>query len=167
MRSAILSLTSEKESKRMVFFMVFFGCLGFCFCSLRRGLAIVAIFGGVWRFSAGGRLLPLWLSLCFLLRRVGLIIALRVSSPIFLPFFIDVWGVFIDVWGVFIDIEFCFFLHISDFFVTLQYSYKVSIMFDQDLYQDDFLEAMDSLVEGLSGSLFRVSDDCVLDRQVL
>lgn len=39
-------------------------------------------------------------------------------------------------------------------------------MFDQDLYQDDFLEALDALVEGVSGSLFRVSDDSVLDRQV-
>lgn len=118
MRSAVLSLQSEKESKRIVFFMVFFGCLGFCFWYLRRGVAIVAIFGGVWRFSAGGRLLPLWLSLCFLLRRVGWIVALGCSSPFFLPFFIDVWGVFLDVWGVFIDIEFSFFLHISDFFCT-------------------------------------------------
>lgn len=52
------------------------------------------------------------------------------------------------------------------FFVTLQYSYKVGIMFDQDLYQDDFLEAMDDLLEGVSGSLFRVSGDYVSDRQV-
>lgn len=116
MRSAILSLTSEKESKRMVFFMVFFCCLGFSFCSLRRGLAIVAIFGGVGRFSAPGRLLPLRLSLCFLLRRVGWIIALGCSSLFFPRFFIDVWGIFIDIWGVFIDIEFVFCLHISDFF---------------------------------------------------
>lgn len=27
-------------------------------------------------------------------------------------------------------------------------------MFDSDLYQDSFLEAMDSLMEGVSGSLF-------------
>ena len=54
----------------------------------------------------------------------------------------------------------------ADIFVTLQYSYKVSIMFDQDLYQEDVLEAMDDLVEGLSGSLFRVSGDSVSDRQV-
>lgn len=52
------------------------------------------------------------------------------------------------------------------FFVTLQYSYKVKFMFDSDLYQDDFLEAMDDLVEGVQGSLFRVSDDSVSDRQV-
>lgn len=104
MRSAILSLTSEKESKRMVFFMVFFCCLGFYFCSLRRCLAIVAIFGGVWRFSAGRRLLPLRLSLCFPLRGVGWIVAWGCSSLNFPPDFIDVWGVFIDVWGVFIDV---------------------------------------------------------------
>lgn len=42
----------------------------------------------------------------------------------------------------------------------------VSFMFDQDLYQDDFLEAMDELLEGVSGSLFRVSAGSVLDRQV-
>lgn len=52
------------------------------------------------------------------------------------------------------------------FFVTLQYSYKVSVMFDQDLYQDDFLDAMDALLEGVSGSLFRDSAGSVLDRQV-
>lgn len=84
--------------------MVFFCCLGFSFCSLHRGLAIVAILGGVWRFSAPGRLLPLRLSLCFLLRRVGWIVAWGRSSLFFPPDFIDVWGVFIDVWGVFIDI---------------------------------------------------------------
>lgn len=39
-------------------------------------------------------------------------------------------------------------------------------MFDQDLYQDDFLDAMDALVEGVSGSLFWVSDDSVLNCQV-
>ena len=39
-------------------------------------------------------------------------------------------------------------------------------MFDQDLYQDDFLEAMDALVEGVSGSLFRVGGVSVSDRQV-
>lgn len=39
-------------------------------------------------------------------------------------------------------------------------------MFDKDLYQDDFLDAMDSLIEGVSGSLFRVSGDSVSDRQV-
>ncbi len=38
-------------------------------------------------------------------------------------------------------------------------------MFNSDLYQDDFLEAMDSLLEGVSGSLFRVSGDSVSDRQ--
>lgn len=53
-----------------------------------------------------------------------------------------------------------------DFFVTLQYSYKDSDMFDKDLYQDDFLEAMDDLVEGVQGSLFRVSDDSVSGRNV-
>lgn len=39
-------------------------------------------------------------------------------------------------------------------------------MFDKDLYQDDFLEALDSLVEGVSGSLFRVGDGSVLNRQI-
>ena len=39
-------------------------------------------------------------------------------------------------------------------------------MFDKDLYQDDFLEAMDSLVEGLSGSLFRGGGDPVPGRKV-
>ncbi len=38
-------------------------------------------------------------------------------------------------------------------------------MFDKDLYQDDFLDAMDELVEGVSGSLFRVSDDSVSGRK--
>lgn len=104
MRKAILSLTSEKESKRMVFFIVFFGYLGFGFFSLHRFRVVIAHFGGIWRFSAFDRLLPLWFSLCFPLRGVGWIIALRWSSPNFLPFFIDVWGVFLDVWGVFIDI---------------------------------------------------------------
>lgn len=69
-----------------VFFIVllwgwfFFGCLMVFFCSLRRGGAFVARLGGVLRFSVCGRLLPLWLSLCFLLRRVGWIVALRFSS---------------------------------------------------------------------------------------
>lgn len=34
-------------------------------------------------------------------------------------------------------------------------------MFDSDIYQDDFLEAMDALVEGVSGSLFRVDSEVV------
>lgn len=34
-------------------------------------------------------------------------------------------------------------------------------MFDSDLYQDGFVEAMDRLVDGESGSLFRVSGDVV------
>lgn len=29
-------------------------------------------------------------------------------------------------------------------------------MFNSELYQDDYLEAMDALIEGVSGSLFRV-----------
>lgn len=33
-------------------------------------------------------------------------------------------------------------------------------MFDSDLYQDSFLEAMDSLVEGESGSLFVDVNKC-------
>lgn len=37
-------------------------------------------------------------------------------------------------------------------------------MFDSDLYQDDFLEAMDAFLEGVSGSLFRVSVDSVSSR---
>lgn len=74
---------------------------------------------------------------------------------------------FLSTFGVFLSIYSLVFACISRiFFVTLQYSYKVSIMFDQDLYQDDFLEAMDDLVEGLSGSLFRVSGDSVSDRQI-
>ena len=39
-------------------------------------------------------------------------------------------------------------------------------MFDNDLYQDDFLDALDDLIDGVSGSLFRVSGDSVSDRQV-
>ena len=34
-------------------------------------------------------------------------------------------------------------------------------MFDTDLYQDDLLEAMVSLVVGVSGSLFRVGSGVV------
>ena len=34
-------------------------------------------------------------------------------------------------------------------------------MFDTDLYQDDFLEAMDALVDGVSGSLFSVGSEGV------
>lgn len=52
----------------------------------------------------------------------------------------------------------------ADIFVTLQYSYKDSVMFNSDLYQDDFIDAMDRLVEGVSGSLFRVSGGSVSDR---
>ena len=94
----------------------FFCCLSFSFFSLRRGLAFCARFGGVGRFSAVRRLLPLWFSLCFPLRGVGWLIALRLSSPFFRAFFIDVWAFFLDVWGFFIDIKVCFFLHFSDFF---------------------------------------------------
>lgn len=96
--------------------LVFFCCLVLFSFSLRRFWAFVALFGGFRRFSAGGRLLPHRLSLCFLLRRVGFIIVLRWSSSFFLLFFIDVWGFFIDVWGYFIDIKFGFSLHISVFF---------------------------------------------------
>ena len=84
--------------------LVFFCCLVLFSFSLRRFWAFVALFGGFRRFSAGGRLLPLRFSLCFLLRRVGFIIVLRWSSLFFLRFFIDVWGFFIDVWGFFVDI---------------------------------------------------------------
>lgn len=49
----------------------------------------------------------------------------------------------------------------ADIFVTLQYKINVISMFDSDLYQDDFLEAMDSLVDGVSGSLFRVDSESV------
>ncbi len=34
-------------------------------------------------------------------------------------------------------------------------------MFDTDLYQDDFFEAMVALVDGVSGSLFRVDSESV------
>lgn len=34
-------------------------------------------------------------------------------------------------------------------------------MFNSDLYQDDFVEAMDALVDGVSGSLFRVDSESV------
>lgn len=34
-------------------------------------------------------------------------------------------------------------------------------MFDSDLYQDDFIEAMDALLDGVSGSLFRVGNESV------
>ena len=54
-----------------------FCCLRVFFCSLHRGLAVIADLGGVLRFSVGRRLLPLWLSLCFPLRGVGFIVALR------------------------------------------------------------------------------------------
>lgn len=81
--------------------------------------------------------------------------------------FLSTFGVFLSTFGVFLSTYSLVFACISRiFFVTLQYSYKVSVMFDQDLYQDDFLDAMDDLVEGLSGSLFRVSVDSVSDRQV-
>ena len=73
---------------------------------------------------------------------------------------------FLSTFGVFLSTYSLVFPCISRiFFVTLQYSYKVINMFDQDLYQDDFLEAMDDLVEGVSGSLFRVSGGSVSDRQ--
>lgn len=76
------------------------------------------------------------------------------------------FGVFLSTFGVFLSTYSLVFPCISRiFFVTLQYSYKVSGMFNSDLYQDDFLEAMDSLLEGLSGSLFRVSGGSVSDRQ--
>lgn len=32
-------------------------------------------------------------------------------------------------------------------------------MFDSEYYQDDFLEAMDALLDGVSGSLFRVDSE--------
>ena len=74
---------------------------------------------------------------------------------------------FLSTFGVFLSTYSLVFSCISQiFFVTLQYSYKVKVMFDKDLYNDDFLEAMDDLVEGVSGSLFRVSGDSVSDRQV-
>lgn len=34
-------------------------------------------------------------------------------------------------------------------------------MFDPDLYQDDFIEAMDALIDGVSGSLFQVDSESV------
>lgn len=60
--------------------LVVFGCLVLFSFSLHRFWAFVALFGGFGRFSAGGRLLPHRFSLCFLLRRVGWIIVLRLSS---------------------------------------------------------------------------------------
>lgn len=39
-------------------------------------------------------------------------------------------------------------------------------MFNKDLYQDDFLGAMDGLVEGVQGSLFEISGDSVSGRYV-
>lgn len=63
--------------------LVFFCCLVLFSFSLRRFWAFVALFGGFGRFSAGGRLLPHRLSLCFLLRRVGWILVLRLSSLFF------------------------------------------------------------------------------------
>lgn len=68
-----------------VFFIVlfFFGCLGLFFCSLCRCRVFVARLRVVRRPSGGRRLLPLWWSLCFPLRGVGFIIALRWSSPFF------------------------------------------------------------------------------------
>lgn len=81
--------------------------------------------------------------------------------------FSSTFGVFLSTFGVFLSTYSLVFPCISRiFFVSLQYSYKVGIMFDSDLYQDDFLEAMDALLEGVSGSLFRVSAGSVLDRQV-
>lgn len=49
----------------------------------------------------------------------------------------------------------------ADIFVTLQYKINVISMFDSDLYQDDFLEAMDALLDGVSGSLFHVDSEGV------
>lgn len=74
---------------------------------------------------------------------------------------------FLSTFGMFLSTYSLVFSCISRiFFVTLQYSYKVRVMFDKDLYQDDFLDAMDDLIDGVSGSLFRVSGDSVSDRQV-
>ena len=39
-------------------------------------------------------------------------------------------------------------------------------MFNKDLYQDEFLEAMDGLVEGVQGSLFVVCGESVSGRYV-
>ena len=68
-----------------VFFMVLFflGCLGLFLCSLHRCRAVIARIRVNYRPFGGGRLLPLWLSLCIPLRGVGFIIALRFSSPHF------------------------------------------------------------------------------------
>ena len=60
--------------------LVVFCCLVLFSFSLHRFWAFVALFGGIGRFSAVGRLLPLRLSLCFPLRGVGWIVALRFSS---------------------------------------------------------------------------------------
>lgn len=49
----------------------------------------------------------------------------------------------------------------ADIFVTLQYKINVISMFESDYYQDDFLEAMDALVDGVNGSLFRVDSEGV------
>ena len=49
----------------------------------------------------------------------------------------------------------------ADIFVTLQYKINVISMFESDYYQDDFLEAMDALMDGVSGSLFRVDSEGV------
>ncbi len=92
------------------------------------------------------------------------------SALLFAHFFArfsSTFGVFLSTFGVFLSTYSLVFACISGiFFVSLQYSYKVSGMFNSDLYQDDFLEAMDALLEGVSGSLFRVSAGSVLDRQV-
>lgn len=71
--------------------LVFFCCLVLFSFSLRRFWAFVALFGGFRRFSAGDRLLPHRLSLCFLLRRIGLIVALRLSSLFFIVMICRGW----------------------------------------------------------------------------
>ena len=63
--------------------LFFLGCLGLFLCSLHRCRAVIARLRVNHRHFGGGRLLPLWLSLCFPLRGVGFIIALRFSSPHF------------------------------------------------------------------------------------
>ena len=72
------------------FFLLFMVC--FFLPSSLSGFRRPSLGGG--RPSAVGRLLPLRWSLCFPLRGVGGLVALRWSSPIFSPIFYRRLGVF-------------------------------------------------------------------------
>lgn len=94
------------------FLLLFMVC--FFLPSSLSGFRRLSLGGG--RPSAGGRLLPLWWSLCFPLRGVGGLVALRWSSPIFSPVFYRRLGVFYRRLGVFCRYIVAFFLAFLGFF---------------------------------------------------